>query len=125
MSFLIRLLIIAALAWTQLAAAGLCADFLRPTLRIGFTDKEGEIWQDSRLLYHGAAYEYSETISTYMSMKNSYTKGSMEENLLRLKAGSIDLIMIPDGDFITGYTEPAPADQPPGTISVALGKGIG
>ena len=125
MSFLIRLLIIAALAWTQLTAAGLCADFLRPTLRIGFTDKEGEIWQDSRLLYHGAAYEYSETISTYMSMKNSYTKGSMEENLLRLKAGSIDLIMIPDGDFITGYTEPAPADQPPGTISVALGKGIG
>ncbi len=125
MSFLIRLLIVAALAWTQLAAAGLCADFIRPTLRIGFTDKEGDIWQDSRLLYHGAAYEYSETISTYMSMKNSYTNGTMEENLLRLKAGSIDLIMIPDGDFITGYTEPSPADQPPGTISVALGKGIG
>ena len=125
MSFLLRLLIIAALAWTQLAAAGLCADFLRPTLRIGFTDKEGAIWQDSRLLYHGAAYEYSETISTYMSMKNSYVSGSMEENILRLKAGSIDLIMIPDGDFITGYTEPSPANQPPGTISVALGKGIG
>ncbi|MBO6203259.1 MAG: EAL domain-containing protein, partial [Selenomonas sp.] len=125
MSFWLRLLIVAALAWTQLAAAGLCADFLRPTLRIGFTDKEGEIWQDSRLLYHGAAYEYSETISTYMSMKNSYTNGTMEENLLRLKAGSIDLIMIPDGDYITGYSEPAPADQPSGTISVALGRGIG
>ena len=125
MSFLIRLLIIAALAWTQFTAAGLCADFIRPTLRIGFTDKEGDIWQDSRLLYHGAAYEYSETISTYMSMKNSYTNGTMEENLLRLKAGSIDLIMIPDGDYITGYSEPAPADQPSGTISVALGRGIG
>jgi len=125
MRYIMRLLITITLLWLQLAATGFCAEFLRPTLRIGFTDTEGAIWQDSRLLYHGAAYEYTETISTYLSMKNSYVNGTMEENLLRLKAGSIDLIMIPDGDFVKGYTEPAPAFLPPGTVSVALGKGIG
>jgi hypothetical protein len=66
MRFWIRLFIITALAWTQLAAAVFCEQTTRSTLIIGFTDNPGIIWQDSRLMYHGASYEFAETISNYL-----------------------------------------------------------
>ncbi|MBQ1613396.1 MAG: EAL domain-containing protein [Selenomonas sp.] len=125
MRFWIRLFIITALAWTQLAAAVFCEHTTRSTLIIGFTDNPGIIWQDSRLMYHGAAYEFSETISNYMNVKNSYVIGSPATTLQYLKSGIIDVIMLPAGEYYAGSGEPAPLNQPPGTISVALGRGIG
>lgn len=125
MRFSIHLLLITVLVWTQLAAAGLCADFLRPALRIGFTDDKKAIWQDSRLLYHGAAYEFTEALSTYLNMKNSYVSGTLEENLLRLQNGSIDLILLPDRPLDPNFTDPRPMNLPSGVTPVGLGKGIG
>ena len=125
MSFLMRLFIIAFLAWTQLTTAGFSADFLRPALRMGYTDTLGSIWQDKRLLYHGTAYEYSEALATYLNRRATYTSGTMEENLLRLQSGSIDMIILPDGPFNRPDIEPVPRDLPPGTISVPLGEGMG
>lgn len=102
-------------------------DFLRSDLRVGFTGTtEGApIWQDKRLLYRGIAYEFIETLSTYLHRRTTYTNGTMEENLLRLKAGSIDMIVLPDGPLAARSTTPVPANLPPGTIAVPLGEGMG
>ena len=62
MRFLIRILLLLMLGLTYFPASGFSAEFLRPALRIGFTDTEGCIWQDKRLLYQGTAYEFIEAL---------------------------------------------------------------
>lgn len=125
MRSLIRILIIMVLALAYFPAEGFSADFLRPTMRIGFTNTEGFIWQDKRLLYHGTAYEFTEALSTYLNRRTAYTSGTMEENLLRLKSGSIDLILLPDGPLSPQSSAPIPSNLPPGTIAVPLGEKLG
>lgn len=125
MRFLIRILLLLILALAYFPASGFSADFLRPALRVGFTDTEGSIWQDKRLLYHGTAFEFTEALATYLNRHTAYTSGTMDENLLRLKSGSIDMIILPDGPMAAGSIEPVPAALPSGTISVPLGEGMG
>ena len=125
MRFLIRILLLLMLGLAYFPASGFSAEFLRPALRIGFTNTEGQIWQDKRLLYHGTSYEFVEALSTYLNRRTAYTSGTMEENLLRLKSGSIDMIILPDGPMTNRSTEPIPANLPSGTISVPLGESLG
>ena len=125
MRFLIRILLLLMLGLAYFPASGFSAEFLRPALRIGFTDTEGCIWQDKRLLYQGTAYEFIEALSTYLNRRTAYTSGTMEENLLRLKSGSIDMIILPDGPMTNRSTEPIPVNLPAGTISVPLGESLG
>ena len=125
MRFLIRILLLLMLGLAYFPASGFSAEFLRPALRIGFTDTEGSIWQDKRLLYQGTAYEFIEALSTYLNRRTAYTSGTMEENLLRLKSGSIDMIILPDGPMTNRSTDPIPVNLPAGTISVPLGESLG
>ena len=125
MRFFIRILSILILIMTCFPVSGFSADFLRPALRVGFTDRDGSIWQDKRLLYHGTSYEFTETLATYLNRKTAYTSGTMEENLLRLKSGSIDMILLPDGPLAARNTTPIPADLPAGTMPIPLGEGLG
>lgn len=125
MRYLIRVFMSILLVLFCTPASGFSADFLRPVLRVGFTDAQDSIWQDKRLLYHGTAYEFTETLATYLNRKTAYTNGTMDENLLRLKSGSIDMILLPDGPFAARNTAPIPANLPAGTMPIPLGEGLG
>ena len=127
---LIRILTLAIITLITLChptAQAQIPNFLRPELRVGFTGTtEGApLWQDKRLLYRGIAFEYVETLATYLNRRTTYTSGTMEENLLRLNAGSIDMIVLADGPLAARSTNPIPDNLPPGTISVPLGEGMG
>ncbi len=125
MRYLIRVFMSILLVLFCTPANGFSADFLRPVLRVGFTDAQDSIWQDKRLLYHGTAYEFTETLATYLNRKTAYTSGTMDENLLRLKSGSIDMILLPDGPLAAHNTAPIPANLPAGTMPIPLGEGLG
>lgn len=125
MRYLIRVFMSILLVLFCTPASGFSADFLRPVLRVGFTDAQNSIWQDKRLLYHGTAYEFTETLATYLNRKTAYTSGTMDENLLRLKSGSIDMILLPDGPLAARNTDPIPANLPAGTMPIPLGEGLG
>ena len=99
-------------------------DFLRPVLRVGFDDTPGTFWQGSKLLYHGAAYEFAESIATYENVHLTYTRGSLEDNLLRLHAGSLDLVYLPNAP-LTDIHLPTPSTLPPHTLYIPLGEGFG
>ncbi|MCR5757376.1 MAG: EAL domain-containing protein [Selenomonas sp.] len=125
MRFLMRIFLILLPILLNSPTNGFSADFLRPVLRIGFTSSENSIWQDSRLHYQGPTYDFTEALATYLNRKATYTSGTLEENLQRLRSGSIDAIILPDIPMTAAITEPRPDYLPPGTIAVPLGAGMG
>ncbi len=125
MRFIIKFLllwVLSLLCWSSLSQT--CAAFQPASLRVGFDDTSGTFWQDKHLLYHGAAFEYTEAIATYLGVRTSYTRGSLEDNLLRLHAGSLDLLYLPDAPIIPG-SPGIPAQQPPHTLAIPLGQCFG
>ena len=118
---IIMLVIITAISFLPPCAG---AEFLRQNLRVGFDDTAGNFWQGSRLLYHGAAYELTEYMGTYMNVRFSYTRGSLNDNLLRLHSGSLDFVYLPENEQPTVPSK-GPTDLPAHTIFIPLGQGFG
>ncbi|SHK91875.1 periplasmic sensor diguanylate cyclase/phosphodiesterase [Selenomonas ruminantium] len=124
MRYLTRIIILTIIIAINFLPPCLGAEFLRQNLRVGFDDTAGNFWQGSRLLYHGAAYELTEYMGTYMSVHVNYTRGTLADNLLRLHSGSLDFVYLPENGQPTNPSK-GPTDLPPNTIFVPLGQGFG